>query len=281
MKCGNCDYENDGHQLTCNLCGHLLMAESDQEPGSDSGAPAGFAVVEGRVASPGDATSRGPRLIVAGLPPAPLKNPFVVGRDDKCDLVLRSNLISRSHAVFDELEGRHRIVDKDSANGTVVNGVPLDPGIPRVLSPGDNVTIGPYTIRFVIGEDEGGSDDSGAQTTHMQVATEYDAGFSGRLAELSLLELLQSAGLYRKTGTLRIRVGLDQGSIVIEGGAPYAASFAGSVGMDAVKRLVLLEDGEFRFESPGEDFPPGERELDITMSKLLLQAHRFRSEREG
>lgn len=53
-------------------------------------------------------------------------NDFIVGRDDSCALQIVDPLVSRRHAKFEFVDGRWRIRDLGSANGTVVNGNKVD-----------------------------------------------------------------------------------------------------------------------------------------------------------
>ena len=53
-------------------------------------------------------------------------NDFIVGRDDSCALQIVDPLVSRRHAKFEFVDGRWRIRDLGSANGTVVNGKKVD-----------------------------------------------------------------------------------------------------------------------------------------------------------
>ena len=56
------------------------------------------------------------------------KAPFVIGRDDGCDLVLGDDKVSRQHATIARAMGIGRnLRDLGSANGTLVNGQPMKP----------------------------------------------------------------------------------------------------------------------------------------------------------
>lgn len=76
--------------------------------------------------------------------------PFVIGRDEGCDLVLNDAAlnISRHHAelLFDE---RHGLIVKDlSLGGTVVNGKQLRKGDEEPIAEGDRVQIGEFELIF-------------------------------------------------------------------------------------------------------------------------------------
>ncbi len=66
---------------------------------------------------------------------------LTLGRDTACQMVLDSPLVSRFHA---KLEGS-RLTDMNSANGTFVDGLPIQEVL---LTSGQRVTIGPYHLIF-------------------------------------------------------------------------------------------------------------------------------------
>ena len=56
------------------------------------------------------------------------KSPFLIGREDGCDLVLEDEKVSRRHATIAPAMGVGRnLRDLGSANGTLVNGQPMRP----------------------------------------------------------------------------------------------------------------------------------------------------------
>lgn len=56
--------------------------------------------------------------------------------------------VSRRHAAVIRKDGSLQIVDKDSPNGTFLNGQKLVPNQPRVLRDGDDVRLGHLVIRI-------------------------------------------------------------------------------------------------------------------------------------
>lgn len=73
----------------------------------------------------------------------------VLGRAPFADLGFESRLISRRHARVTCEDGSYSIRDLESANGTVLNGVPVG-GEPIVLQPGDLISLagGAVELRF-------------------------------------------------------------------------------------------------------------------------------------
>ncbi len=82
---------------------------------------------------------------------------LIVGREDpKTGAVPEIDLgpyngmekgVSRQHAAIIHKDGALNVVDKDSANGTFLNGQKLVPNQPRVLRDGDDIRLGHLVIR--------------------------------------------------------------------------------------------------------------------------------------
>ncbi len=69
--------------------------------------------------------------------------PFVIGRREGHDLVLPDARVSRDHAVVELLDGRYRLRDLGSRNGTFVN----DEAVSEVdLRDGDRLAIGGFEV---------------------------------------------------------------------------------------------------------------------------------------
>jgi hypothetical protein len=75
--------------------------------------------------------------------------PLLIGRLPECDIVLADPNVSRRHAEIrptGDLPPAWEIDDLGSTNGTRVNGMPVVG--PRVLRPGDKISVGATTIGF-------------------------------------------------------------------------------------------------------------------------------------
>ncbi|RUL86099.1 FHA domain-containing protein [Tautonia sociabilis] len=68
-----------------------------------------------------------------------------LGRQDGCELVVRSSQVSRRHCQLFEKKGLLLVKDLGSANGTFVNGDRIEEQ--RVLEPGDELMVGPIKFR--------------------------------------------------------------------------------------------------------------------------------------
>jgi len=78
--------------------------------------------------------------------------PFTIGRQEGQNLVLRSDMVSRLHAVIEFRSGKPVLVDKESANGTYVNGVLIRE---HELRDGDRISFGGLIVRFESTEERG------------------------------------------------------------------------------------------------------------------------------
>src|SRR5882724_7686776 len=68
-----------------------------------------------------------------------------VGRQDDCQLRIKSSQVSRKHCEIFEKKGLLLVKDLGSSNGTYVNGKRIQDQ--RVLEPGDELTIGQVKLK--------------------------------------------------------------------------------------------------------------------------------------
>src|SRR3954463_13759678 len=74
-----------------------------------------------------------------------------VGRQDDCQLRIKSSQVSRKHCELFEKKGILLVKDLGSSNGTFVNGKRIEGQ--RVLEPGDELTVGGVKLRVAkVGE---------------------------------------------------------------------------------------------------------------------------------
>ncbi len=74
----------------------------------------------------------------------PENKSIVVGRDETCQLVLNSSLVSRKHCELKQTAEGIWATDLGSQNGTYVNEIPVTE--PTLLTAGDTIRIGPLIL---------------------------------------------------------------------------------------------------------------------------------------
>lgn len=81
----------------------------------------------------------------------PLAEEWTIGRESNCDISLPFEaVVSSYHAVLKNVRGKLVLVDKDSLNGTWVNGGRVKK---LAIQPADTVVIGPSYFHFTLHED--------------------------------------------------------------------------------------------------------------------------------
>ena len=86
---------------------------------------------------------------VAKKPTNPYPERISVGRALNCDVVIRDGSVSKLHGHFKPIgPGEAELVDRDSANGTKVNGTPVGDDPQRVVS-GDTIIFGTIAVQFL------------------------------------------------------------------------------------------------------------------------------------
>ena len=82
----------------------------------------------------------------------------VVGRREDSDVVLPFSFVSARHGRVFLRGGLLHVEDMGSTNGTLVNGIALEPMVPRVLGPNDLVEIDRLALRARWVEEVGAAD---------------------------------------------------------------------------------------------------------------------------
>ncbi|MDD6373107.1 MAG: FHA domain-containing protein [Bifidobacteriaceae bacterium] len=95
--------------------------------------------------SPGTALLISTRGAVSGSRYLLDEDKVTVGRDPKSDIMLDDGTVSRQHAVFIRENGRYKIQDVGSLNGTYVNRERVTE---TVLNNGDELMIGEFRLVF-------------------------------------------------------------------------------------------------------------------------------------
>jgi hypothetical protein len=92
-----------------------------------------------------------PRLIVAGKTIPLTQDRVQIGRYENNDLILDHPTVSAYHAEVNlRPDGRYELMDRDSRNGTRINGTMVRAA---VLKHGDQITLGALTIHYLVGSD--------------------------------------------------------------------------------------------------------------------------------
>ncbi|MFO0907037.1 MAG: FHA domain-containing protein [Isosphaeraceae bacterium] len=123
--------------------------------------------------------------------------PYVlIGRDDRADLILDDEAVSRRHAYLQLIQGRVFVIDLDSRTGTLTAGGNAEAGW---LSPGQAITVGPYTVRLTPSNLGATPDQSFDPTTGEPVdppsPLHSKSAKNARLSKVSLEFQSRSAGL--------------------------------------------------------------------------------------
>jgi transcriptional regulator with PAS, ATPase and Fis domain len=97
-------------------------------------------------------TDAGPRLIAIAGPSLgallPIAGTTTLGRDPTSDYQIHDAAMSRRHCTIDRRDSGWVIVDLDSRNGTMVNGVPVRA---HALADGDQIRVGDSVFLFAAG----------------------------------------------------------------------------------------------------------------------------------
>ncbi|MEM7606854.1 MAG: HD domain-containing phosphohydrolase [Myxococcota bacterium] len=104
-----------------------------------------------------------------------------------------------------------------------------------------------------------------------QVLASASRGIAGSLSDMSLPDVLQIVGNSRKTGRLMLASGGRAGDVHISDGQVWDARFGRERGVEAFYRLLLLQEGDFQFDT---SFAPTSRLITDALESLLLEGMR-------
>ena len=162
IKCPNCGNNNEDEAKICVYCGNLLvdatlaastrtLDDTDFEEGVPKWGSARFNARTNLILG----IEEDPRTLVFD---ATEITELVIGREDpktgeapEVDLTPYDAIekgVSRRHAAIVRKDGSLYLVDKNSANGTFLNGQKLVPEQSRVLRDGDDIRLGHLTVRI-------------------------------------------------------------------------------------------------------------------------------------
>ncbi len=73
---------------------------------------------------------------------------ILLGRSPFCDIALEDPAISELHCQLERAGEGFVVNDQGSTNGTMINGRPLEPGVPGPLENDDVLTVGRLSFKF-------------------------------------------------------------------------------------------------------------------------------------
>jgi pSer/pThr/pTyr-binding forkhead associated (FHA) protein len=158
MKCARCSYELHEGELVCPRCGFVddgrstaVLSRTSRQRLREEGAS-----ITGTNPAVGDKVN----LMIRGLRKQLMLNEInnlIVGRTDPgtggypdIDLTAygaEQRGVSRQHLKMNFADGQLTIMDLQSAYGTYLNGVKLEPNEPRVVNDGDEIMLGQLAMR--------------------------------------------------------------------------------------------------------------------------------------
>lgn len=142
-----------------------------------------------------------------------------LGRAPSADVVLPDPRVSAEHATLEFVGGALVVVDRDSRNGTAVNGRRVVPGRPKALRSGDRLRLGVVELEVEVGT---------------PVAAATTAEGTAELARRLLREVLDPGGAGGRTPCLRVLNGTGAGTVVELPEAPARVRLGRGEGCDLV-----------------------------------------------
>ena len=119
-----------------------------------------------------------------------------IGRDADNELCLTDGKASRHHCVIEREKGVHKIVDLQSHNGTMVNGVPI---LEQVLKHRDRIQIGDNVFLFLLYEEK---DLTQSSAVEVDDATVLSMAAVPLNIEDALCSMARDLGLLLKVGNI-------------------------------------------------------------------------------
>ena len=208
----------------------------------------------------------------------------IIGREENAPICLDEKAVSRQHAKIDYKKRFPMVVDLGSANGIFVNGNRVDKAD---LRDGDTLQVGPCSFEIDFGTDASASASyqpvSPNELKRIERALEssqrklpklfrHRSAFSGELADIGLMSLLQTLGANRSHGSLLIRDASREGTVYLDAGELVHATLGKISGPKALYRLVGIQEGHFNFYTPGRK--PELKSFDGGLERHLLEAAR-------
>lgn len=233
MTC-QCGFAHNSEGATqCKLCGVQLA------PSAPTHASQG---------TPPVSDGRRHQLVAEGSQPIALvpNKVFTLGRAPECELPIPSQRVSRQHAAITWRAGLPLIQNVSSTGSTLVNGKAIKD---HELRDGDKIQVGPYECTYTVLA-PGATLKLAPQpaTGGVTMIDEGGDALAGNLAEMSLFSLLRGFEVRGQTGTLVVRQGTQQGTLILDKGKLTSADFDGQKQGKAALFLVLAwREGTYTF----------------------------------
>ena len=148
VYCQECGFQNPESANYCSRCGALLYRGESAAETTQTFSPEDV----GDHLEQEDFGIEGPALVVragggrAGETFKPTGERTRIGRSPDCEIFLDDVTVSRHHAVLVLENGKYRVEDEGSLNGTFVNRKRIDNA---PLTEGDELQIGKYRMTFI------------------------------------------------------------------------------------------------------------------------------------
>jgi hypothetical protein len=222
----------------------------------------------------------GPILFAPPLAPLRLEpgGEVTLGRSAECDLRLPAADASRRHATVSWREGRARLRDLGSTNGTLLNGQRVHGE--ATLAPGDRITIGGIEVLYWCDEATAPGGGPGRTDAETVVAFRPGAGrggdaLRGDLAKVPLFAVLQMLEMGSQSGCLAVEAPDGASWLWLEAGRLVHAESAKARGLGAALETATASRGRFAF-APGSPAP--ERSFEASVTEVILEATRLLDE---
>ncbi len=218
--------------------------------------------------------------------PVPAQKGLSIGRAPINQIVLNDRMVSRVHTLISMTPRGALLTDRNSANGTHVNGAPTRE---ILLQHGDAVRVGTYVF-YVLAGTRGDAETwiarrrcethSDQTITDLNVNQIQETDLIGDLSAVPIIDLLQGLVDQKRHGCLTLTdCGQPRGRVYFTNGMiVYAETTAGRRGPDAFFELTGLERGKFTFR-PG--LPPPALAIMESPAGLLMEACRRLDERRA
>jgi hypothetical protein len=207
---------------------------------------------------------------------------YVFGRDEKADIQIVDQLISRRHAELKWTKDAWMLHDLGSRNGVSHNGRKLS--APARLKDGSTVQVGGQRFRMFFappGTDPGtlldrapriSEEETMGPDFNVQDIVSKGAHFIGSIDAEGLLDLLQYFQVTGKTGRLDLTGGTNLAALWFDAGVPLHAFNGTRIGLEALVELARHPPSKFAFHSaaPG----PDRRSFSTTLPALLMEVAR-------